>query len=73
MDTVNSWKVSPVQVRNMVSVQVHLLGEGRWRAMTLPVSTQAAHTLARAAKQLGMADTVTTRPAGEAPRIDIRV
>ena len=47
----------------MVTVQVRFSDEARWRAMTLPVSVQAAQTLAQAAKQLGIADTVAARPA----------
>jgi hypothetical protein len=39
------------------------MGEACWRAMTLPVSSQAAQTLASAAKTLRLGDQVQISPA----------
>jgi len=64
----------PIQkVGQMVSVNVRFLGEGSWRAMTLPVSTQAAQTLAAAAKQLQLGDVVRISPAASGRAIDLKV
>ena len=46
----------------MVTVQLRFLGEACWRAMTLPVSTQAAQTLASVAKVLRLGDQVQISP-----------
>jgi hypothetical protein len=46
----------------MVTVQLRFLGEACWRAMTLPVSSQAAQTLASAAKVLRLGDQVQISP-----------
>lgn len=40
----------------MVKVEVRNLGAGIWRALTLPVTPQVADTLAKAARQLRIAD-----------------
>lgn len=47
----------------MVTVQLRFMGEACWRAMTLPVSSQAAQTLASAAKTLRLGDQVQISPA----------
>jgi hypothetical protein len=46
----------------VVTVQLRFLGEACWRAMTLPVSSQAAQTLASAAKALRLGDQVQIGP-----------
>ncbi len=57
----------------MVTVQLRFLGSGGWQPMTLPVSLQAAQTLASAAKQLRLGDEVQISPPTVAPRlIDLR-
>ena len=45
----------------MVTVHLRFLGAG-WQAMTLPVSLQAAQTLASAAKRLQLGDDVKISP-----------
>ena len=61
----------------MVSVQLRNTGEGIWRPLTLPVTLQAAHTVAAAARTLQLADQVQIAPSG-APqagplKVDLRV
>jgi hypothetical protein len=46
----------------VVTVQLRFTGEACWRAMTLPVSSQAAQTLASAAKTLQLGDQVQISP-----------
>ena len=42
----------------MVSVQVRNAGQAIWTALTLPISVQAAQTVAGAARTLNIADQV---------------
>lgn len=53
----------------MVTVQLRFLGGGCWQPMTLPVSLQAAQTLAAAAKQLRLGDQVQISPTAVAQRL----
>jgi hypothetical protein len=46
----------------VVTVQLRFLGEACWREMALPVSSQAAQTLASAAKALQLGDQVQISP-----------
>jgi hypothetical protein len=58
----------------MVTVQLRFLGEACWRAMTLPVTVEAAQTLASAAKQLQLGDDVRISPSlGLSRGVDLRV
>jgi hypothetical protein len=58
----------------MVTVQLRFLGEACWRAMTLPVTVEAAQTLASAAKQLQLGDDVQISPSlGLSRGVDLRV
>ncbi|WP_337186827.1 hypothetical protein [Phenylobacterium sp.] len=57
----------------MVSVQLRNSGQGLWTALALPVTVQAAQTLAAAAKTLNLADQVRISPSAGAARLDIRV
>ncbi|MDZ4374411.1 MAG: hypothetical protein U1C74_23715 [Phenylobacterium sp.] len=58
----------------MVSVQLRNSGQGLWTALTLPMTVQAAQTLAAAARTLNLADQVriapSSRPAGQ---LDIKI
>ena len=56
----------------MVSVVLRNGGEGIWRPMALPVTTQVAQTLAAAARTLNLADQVQIQ-ASPSQRLDIRV
>jgi len=56
------------------NVYVRDLGDGCWRAMTLPVTIQAAVTLAGAARKLDIADEVRlSRPPSMGQGVDVRV
>lgn len=61
----------------MVSVQLRNAGEGIWRPLTLPLTVQAAHTVAAAARTLQLADHVQIAPSGvpqtEPLKVDLRV
>jgi|GEM_PF-2389623 len=60
-----------------INVYVRDLGDACWRTMTLPVSIQAAVTLASAARTLNLADQVRLNPAAPTvptgPGVDLRV
>lgn len=56
----------------MVSVQLRNAGQGLWTPLTLPITVQAAQTLASAARALNLADQVRIQPAG-GQGLDIRV
>lgn len=58
----------------MVSVQLRNAGQGLWTALLLPISVQAAQTIAAAARTLNLADDVRIQPAiSTERRLDIWV
>ena len=56
----------------MVSVDFRLRGNGVWQPMTLPVSVQAAQTLAQAAKTLKLGDDVKITNATALRPVDMK-
>jgi len=58
----------------MVSVQLRNSGQGTWTSLALPMTVQAAQTLAAAAKTLNLADQVRIAPSTRpAPSVDIKI
>lgn len=58
----------------MVTVQLRYQGDGLWRSASLPLTSQAAQTVATAARQLNVADEVRILPSkGLGEALDVRV
>ena len=60
------------KVGKMVRVEVRFLGEGHWQSIRLPISVQAAHTLAQAAKVLRLGDEVRISSSSDRSHVDLQ-
>lgn len=57
----------------LVTVQLRYQGDGLWRSASMPLTSQAAQTVATAARQIKAADEVRIMPsAGLGETLDVR-
>ncbi|HEX7884938.1 MAG TPA: hypothetical protein VF474_03090 [Phenylobacterium sp.] len=56
----------------MVVVQLRNAGSGLWTPLTLPTSTQVAHTLVTAVKTLDIADEVRVQATAAPGKLDVK-
>lgn len=56
----------------MVIVQLRNAGSGLWTPLTLPTSTQVAHTLVTAVKTLDIADEVRVQATAAPGKLDVK-